>query len=128
MKFFFVLAVIAAGLIWGAYFALIQVGLIDEGCPAVSSKGGQILIDNQLNTDLRVTVHDTALIEMRVPAMECVRVNITRLKVTVESWEMDDYGTPNCIAELLPAQRLAVYKRGAMAYCEIARAEIDYDD
>lgn len=125
MKFFFILAVIAAGLIWGTYFALIQVGLIDKGCPAVSGKGGQVLIDNQLDVDLRVTLHDTALIELRVPARECVRVNIVRPKVAVESWKLDDRGVPNCVAELLSAQRLSIYNRGAITYCDIARAEID---
>jgi hypothetical protein len=128
MKFFFILAVIAAGLIWGTYFALIQVGLIDEGCPAVSSQGGQVVIDNQLDLDLRIIMHDSSLIELRVPARQCMRVNIDRLKVAVESWEIDNHGVPNCVADLLPAQRLVVYRRGAITYCDVARAEIDLDN
>lgn len=128
MKFFFILAVIAAGLIWGTYFALMQVGLIDEGCPAVSGRGGQVVIDNQRDTDLRVTMHDASQIEMRVPARQCVLVNIVRLKVAVETWDLDDRGVPNCVAELVPAQRLVVYDRGAITYCDIARAEIDLDN
>ncbi|MDA0219024.1 MAG: hypothetical protein O3B22_05485 [Proteobacteria bacterium] len=52
------LAAIAAGLIWGAYVLLIQVGLICEGCPAVSSRGGQIVIENNLAVDLGVRLHD----------------------------------------------------------------------
>jgi len=58
MRIFIVLAAIAAGLIWGAYVLLIQVGLICEGCPAVSSRGGQIVIENNLAVDLGVRLHD----------------------------------------------------------------------
>ena len=124
MRFFFILAVIAAALIWGAYFALIQVGLIDEGCPAASSRGDQVVIDNQLDVNIRARVHDAAEIEMVVLAQQCVLVNITRRKVALETWVLDGSGVPNCITELLPAQLLTLYERGGVTFCDIGHAEI----
>ena len=124
MRFFFILAVIAAGLIWGAYFALIQVGLIDEGCPAVSGNGGQVVIDNQLDVNIRARIHDAAQIEMVVLAQQCVLVNITRRKVALETWVLDGSGVPNCVVEMLPAQALTLYERGDATFCDIGHAEI----
>lgn len=125
MRFFFILAVVAAGLIWGAYFALIRVGLIEEGCPAVSAQGGQVVIDNRLSADLRVRLHDATTIEMRVGAGRCVLVDIVRLKVAVESWSMAGGGVPLCVTELLPAQKMVLYERGGVTYCDIGRADIN---
>jgi hypothetical protein len=127
MRIFIVLAAIAAGLIWGAYVLLIQVGLISEGCPAVSSRGGQIVIENNLAVDLGVRLHDATQTDMRIGAGQCVLVNIVRLQVAAETWEMGKEGAPNCVANLLPAQKLVLYERGGLVYCDIGRAEISME-
>lgn len=124
MRIFIVLAAIAAGLIWGAYVLLIQVGLISEGCPSVSSRGGQIVIDNKLDVDLGVRLHDATQTDLRVAAKQCVLMNIVRLQVAAETWELGKEGKPNCVANLLPAQKLVIYERGGLIYCDIGRAEI----
>lgn len=121
------LAVIAAGLIWGAYFALTQVGLIEVGCPSVSAQGGQIVIDNRLPSALRVRLHDATTLEMQVAADQCVLVDIVRLKVAVETWNVANASMPNCVTNLLPAQKLVLYERGGMTYCDVGRADIDLD-
>lgn len=125
MRFFFFLAVIAAGLIWGSYFMLTQVGLIDGGCPSVSAQGGQIVVDNQLSVDLRVRLHDATPTELRVKAKQCVVVDIVRLKVALEAWPYTVSGMPNCVTNMLPAQAVSIYDRGGMVYCDVGRAEID---
>jgi|GEM_PF-2679267 len=127
MQFFFILAVIAAGLIWGAYFALMQVGLISESCPSVSSRGGQVVIENRLPVDLGVRMHDATQVDMRVAAGDCVLVDIVRLQIAVETWEMGAGGMPNCVTNLLPAQKLVLYERAGLTYCDLGRAEIESD-
>ena len=128
MRFFFILAVIAAVLIWGAYFALRQVGLIDAGCPAVSSQGGQIVIDNRLPADILVRLHDATLVELRIAPRRCLLVDIARLQVAVETWTLDNGNVPNCVTNLLPAQKLVLYERGGAVYCDVGRAEIELED
>ena len=127
MRFFFFLAVVAAGLIWGSYFMLTQVGLIDAACPSVSAQGGQIVIDNQLSVDLRVRLHDATPTELRVKAHQCVLVDIVRLKVALEAWPYTANGMPNCVTNVLHAQEVSIYDRGGIVYCDVGRAEIDLE-
>jgi len=125
MRFFLFLAVIAAGLIWGSYFMLTQVGLIAESCPSVSAAGGQIVIDNRLDFDLRVRLHDATPNELRIRSKQCVLVDIVRLKVAMEAWPYTAGGMPNCVVNVLPAQAVTIYDRGGVVFCDVGRATID---
>ena len=127
MRFFLLVAVVVAALVWGAYRALLGVGLIDEGCPSVGLARPQVVIENKLPLDLRVVLHDAAQQELRVVARTCIAADVSRLKVAVETWAWGLAGLPNCLVELVPSQKATVYERGGLTYCDVGRADIDLD-
>jgi len=124
MRLLFFLALLSAAVFGGGYYALNAVGLIGNECPAVSRSANQIVIENRLPIPLRVRLHDTTTEDIRVEAQQCIRIDINRLKISVETWEFDSGAIPNCVANLLPAQRLSVYERSGLVYCDVGRAEL----
>ena len=125
MRFFIILALLAAALIWGGSWGLRQIALIEEGCPTLDASRGQIVVDNRLPTDILLRLHDATTDDFRVVAGQCVAFDVVRLKVSVETWPYGDSSLPNCVANLFPMQRLSLYERGGVVFCDIGRADID---
>ena len=124
MRLLVFLALVGAVVFGGGYYALTAVGLIGAECPAVSRSANQIVIENRLPIPLRVRLHDATTEDIRVEAQQCILVDINRLKISVETWELDSGAIPNCVASLLPAQRLSLYERSGLVYCDVGRAEL----
>jgi len=124
MKTLFILALLLGAFIAGGIYALKSIGLIDEGCPAVSRSANQIVLDNRLPVDLRVRLHDATTHDLVLPAEECILVDINKLKVSVETWVSQGSAVPNCVANLLPAQSLSIYDRTGLVYCDVGRADL----
>ena len=124
MRLIFFLALVGTVIFGGGYYALTAVGLIGNECPAVSRSANQIVIENRLPIALRVRLHDTTSEDIRVEAQQCILVNINRLKISVETWEFHGSAIPNCVASLLPAQRLSLYERSGLVYCDVGRADL----
>lgn len=99
-------------------------GLIGNECPAVSRSANQIVIENRLPIPLRVRLDDTTTEDIRVEAQQCIQIDINRLKISVETQEFDSGALPNCVANLLPAQRLSVYEHSELVYCEVECTEL----
>ncbi len=124
MRLVIFLALVGTVIFGGGYYALTAVGLIGNECPAVSRSANQVVIENRLPIALRVRLHDATTEDIRVEAQQCILVNINRLKISVETWEFDGAAIPNCVASLLPAQRLSLYERSGLVYCDVGRADL----
>ncbi|MEM7122569.1 MAG: hypothetical protein AAF563_14905 [Pseudomonadota bacterium] len=122
MRFLISMVVVVAALVVVAYFGLRSIGLIGESCPPLDDDGFQVMIENRLLFALRANVHEATTNELRIGPEQCVAVDVNSVRVTVETWAFDETGTPNCTAELRPANRLTIFERGGNVYCEVGEA------
>ena len=122
MRFLVVMLVLVAVLVVVAFLGLKSIGLIGESCPSLKSEGFQIMIENKLLFALRANVHEATTNELRIGPEQCVAVDVNQVRIGVETWAVDQTGTPNCIAELRPANRLTIFERGGTVHCEVGEA------
>ncbi len=113
---------LVAVLVVVAFWGLKSIGLIGESCPSLQSDGFQIMIDNKLLFALRANVHEATTKELRIGPEECIAVDVNKVRIGVETWAFGETGTPNCVAELRPANRLSIFERGGVVYCEVGEA------
>lgn len=122
MRFLISLVIVVAALVVVAFFGLRSIGLIGESCPSLKDDGFQIMIENRLLFALRANVHEATTNELRIGPDQCVAVDVNAVRIGVETWAYDETGTPNCVADLRPANRLTIFERGGNVYCEVGEA------